>query len=258
MGESPHADVRAASRDVPGRRGEREQRTERARMQHGREEVQHGDAILHACVPRPEHRPPEEQRREQEARVLQRVHCFIGERRLEQQRHVPQPECGGVDREGAEGMGGGLPGHAPRRTARPRRRLRSRAQRQRPCPGCQGPAEDEERRGRDHQQLVLDHVRGEELRAESIERRAQRQHERSSSRPRTLPLPRAKRLRRRARCATAARGRGHRSPAKPRAVPTTHGSACQCSVPGVPPPCAAATDEAAASARAVSPCRAER
>ena len=148
--------------------------------------------------------------------VLQRVHAFAAAapRRTAPGRARPTARARAAPRRRAAGEReprGASAGDG--RTARRARRCAG----QRPGPCRERPAEHEQRRGDDHQQLVLHHVRREQMRAERVERRHQRgdqqqpagrERDDARARARRGPRPRAARgARRRPRRARRSRAR---------------------------------------------------
>jgi hypothetical protein len=69
-------------------RCECEQRRQRTAVYQQCEHVENRHARAHP----PQHRPPEQQGGKEECRVLHRMHAIAGQRGIEQQRHMPDPE----------------------------------------------------------------------------------------------------------------------------------------------------------------------
>ena len=138
----------------------------------------------HAAPRRPgqDHRVPEEQRRQEEARVLDVVPEVGSERHVVQRGHMPCPERDDErdPRDARLREDAGEPPHRPRRQHRghrvPRGKREPRKQRR------HRRAQPEQRGRHHHQQQVLDHVRLERPVAQRVDRRAERQEHDAESR----------------------------------------------------------------------------
>src|SRR5688572_25693527 len=82
---------------IPRGRRERKERTERAGVQHRREQKRNRKGGI-ALAALPEDSPPEEQRGGEKARVLQSVQSLVRKRGVEQNRYVPNPQRRGMNR----------------------------------------------------------------------------------------------------------------------------------------------------------------
>ena len=152
------------------------------------EEVEHGDAI--AALPlRPlQQGTPEQERRDEEAEMLQPVDPGIGQSRLIEGRSMPQPDGRSMEQRGNERIG--EPGPAARNRLHLPDSAEAAAQacRHRPEHGDRA-ADDEKRRGDSHEDLVLDHMREEEAFSEPMERRNKSKHEQQPSESKACCLP---------------------------------------------------------------------
>jgi hypothetical protein len=92
--------------------------------------------------------------------VLRCVQPRLAQRRVEERRRMPREQHSDLHQARPRGAGQRAPRHAPR--PRPKRRggTRTPCARQRPGPRRERMAGDQQRRDDEHQDFVLDHVRG--------------------------------------------------------------------------------------------------
>ncbi len=157
--------------------GEGDERAERAGLEGGREEREHTETAGEATLWGVQDGVPENDRGEKETEVLEGVGEFAVEGGLEERGDVPEPEREEVDGPRDEGTRELRPKPAGAESAVPEKEFADGAAGERPEEDEAGPAEYKERRGGDHEELVLRHVRGEKFGAPRVQRRHERDDE---------------------------------------------------------------------------------
>ena len=115
--------------------------------------------------------------------MLQPMGKAVGQHGVIERRHVPGPQRHGVQHRRDERIGEEAPGCREPPCPADAADRPAPARRQRPHHRPAGPRQHEERRRDDHEQLVLDHVGGEEVLAEPVQRRHERERERGPAEP---------------------------------------------------------------------------
>jgi len=167
---------------VPRAPGKGDRRAEEGALQRGGEEVEHRDPDAVSAARALDDRIPEQQRGEEEHRVLRHVHALVAQRCTVERRQMPEPERTDVQRPRDERQTHRAPDRwQPPSATPPGGDAPARRHVERPQRGQSRIAGEQQRCGHDDEQHVLRHVHGEQRRGHGVNRREQCERQRDDA-----------------------------------------------------------------------------